>query len=217
MIEPAEREFRRIWPSIDSIEGLLVSPSQERWLFKAARSLPDGSVIVEIGSFKGRSTCCLAFGCKGTRKHVFAIDTFEGNSGDFALGAMLSNGAEFNEPFFETFNRNIAKNGLAPYVTPMKGVSKKIGKDWNKAIDLLFIDGSHEYADVLADFETFYPHVVPGGVVAFHDVLPDWPGPFKVWQEIASPVLYDTAHRATLAFGRKQPKVKMRQQSLSRF
>ncbi len=78
-----EREFRRIYPMIDSVEGLLVSPMQKRWLFRAAKSLPDGANIAEIGSFKGRSTCSLAYACRGTKKHVFAIDTFMGNAVDF--------------------------------------------------------------------------------------------------------------------------------------
>jgi hypothetical protein len=136
---------------------------------------------------------------------VFAIDTFQGNGSDFAPGTTLSNGEVFNEPFFEIFNRNIDKNGLTPYVTPIKDTSGEVGKHWDRPIDFLFIDASHDYVDVLADFETFFPHVVPGGVVAFHDVLPDWPGPFKVWQEVAPRFLHDTGHCSTLAFGRKLP------------
>src|SRR5213593_4725968 len=80
-LSPTQREFRRIWPQIDSVDGFLV-PGQEYWLFRIARALHNSSNIVEVGSFKGRSTCCLAFGCRGTGKRVFAVDTFE----DFELG-----------------------------------------------------------------------------------------------------------------------------------
>ena len=45
-----------------------------------------------------------------------------------------------------------------------------MAKTWNKPIHLLFIDGSHIYEDVLADFDNFYPHVVPGGVIAMYNV-----------------------------------------------
>jgi methyltransferase family protein len=38
-------------------------------------------------------------------------------------------------------------------------------------VDLLFIDGDHTYETVRGDYETYLPHVRPGGVVAFHDVL----------------------------------------------
>ena len=56
-LDPVEREFRQIYPTIKSIEGHLVSPMQEHWMFRMAKSLSDGCVILEIGSFKGRSAC----------------------------------------------------------------------------------------------------------------------------------------------------------------
>jgi predicted O-methyltransferase YrrM len=205
-ISPVEREFRRCWPLIDAVEGFLISPDQERWLFKAAKSLPDHAVILEIGSFKGRSTCCLAFGCRGSRKHVFAVDTFEGNEKDFRAGVL------FDTNYYSVLKGNIERNGLTEYVTTVTGTSADVGKTWNTPIHLLFIDGGHEYEDVLADFQTFFPHVVPGGMVAFHDVHnfetdPDrpagFPGVLRVWNEYAAPRLSDRGMCATLAFGRK--------------
>lgn len=210
-LDPEEREFRRIWPMIDCIEGLLVSPNQERWLFQMARSLPDGSTIVEIGSFKGRSTSCLAFGCRGTKKQVYAIDTFSGNSGDFPVGnAVVEEDEKRGRPymhyggyFFDDFCLNIKKCGLSGYVKPVIGYSADVAKGWNTPIDLLFIDGSHAYEDVLQDFEQFFPYVKPGGIVAFHDVVDTWPGPSKVWKEVAAIRLTETGNSSTLAFGKK--------------
>ena len=206
-LSPTDREFRTLWPRIDAIEGFLVSPAQERWLFGAARSLRSGAVIVEIGSFKGRSTSCLAYGCRGSRKHVFAIDTFEGNTKDFTPGTL------FERPFYQEFVRNIEANGLSQYVTPLSGQSVDIAKAWTRPIDLLFIDGGHEYEDVLSDFESFFPHVVDGGMVAFHDchnfatdphAQVGFPGVLRVWNENATPVLSDRGMCATLAYGRKR-------------
>ena len=42
-----------------------------------------------------------------------------------------------------------------------------------RVIDVLFIDGDHAYAGVKADFETYAPLVRPGGLIAFHDIVPD--------------------------------------------
>jgi hypothetical protein len=39
-----------------------------------------------------------------------------------------------------------------------------------KNIGLVFIDGDHSYAGVKADFENWFPWVMTGGLVAFHDV-----------------------------------------------
>lgn len=188
-----ERDWFRARRGVITIQGWL-TPNQERWLFEAAYSLPDKSNIVEIGSFKGRSTCCLASACRGTRKRVYAVDTFRGNDSDFSYPEFLAD-----------FTQNMQRVGLSEYVQPIPGKSSQTARNWNKPIHMLFIDGSHEYADVLADFEGFFPHVVPGGIVAFHDVNEGWPGPLRVWNETAKRRLTATGFSDYLAFGRKPP------------
>ena len=192
-ISPTGRAFANVWPQIDSIKGLLV-PGQENWLFGAARRLPDRAVIVEIGSYVGRSTCCLAYGCVGTRKHVYAIDTFNGNDADF-----------FERDFFGEFTNNIERCSLAEYVTPLIGTSGEVAGNWDRPVSLLFIDGSHVYEDVLADFRSFFPWVVPDGIVALHDVGDGrgHPGPFRAWHQHIKSQLRDLGTCGTLAFGTK--------------
>lgn len=43
-----------------------------------------------------------------------------------------------------------------------------------RKLDVLFIDGDHSYAGVKADFEAYAPFVRSGGLVAFHDIVPDF-------------------------------------------
>jgi len=190
-LQPSEREFRKIWSQIAPIPGWL-QDDQEKWLFKSARALPDGANLVEIGSFKGRSTCCLGFGCKGSRKRIFAVDTFNGNDSDF-----------HERDFFAEFWRNIESCGLSSYVGPVKGLSHEVAKKWKTPIDFLFIDGSHQYDDVLADFDGFFPYVVPGGLIAFHDVDETWPEVLKAWHEVIKHKLVGTGYWSTIGYGRK--------------
>src|SRR5450631_4252194 len=77
LLDPAEREFRKVWPLIDPVEGFLAQ-EEAQWLFNTALDVPDGSNLLEVGSYKGRSTCSLALGCRGTNKRVFAVDPFDG-------------------------------------------------------------------------------------------------------------------------------------------
>lgn len=194
---PNRLAFQKVWPMIDKIPGFLVSPRQEQWLFEAARSLGDGAIILEIGSYKGRSTACLALGCTRTKKHVFTIDTFDGNKVDF-----------HERDFYAEFWQNIERCGLKSYVTPIIGSSAEIAYSWREPIDLLFIDGSHQLADVLDDFHNFFPHVVPGGIVALHDVVEDWPGPLRAWNEHIRHRLVNIDRCETLFYGRKSPSSK---------
>jgi len=59
-----------------------------------------------------------------------------------------------------------------------------------RPVDFLFIDGDHSYAGVKADFEAYAPLVRPGGLIGFHDIVPDPGQPdmevSRFWKEIAT-------------------------------
>lgn len=187
----ADGEWYRALSVAGSVEGWL-HPDEERWLFDAAYSLSGPASIVEVGSFRGRSTCFLASGCRGTEKKVFAVDTFNGNDSDFGY-----------RDFFGEFSENVKRAGLSKYVEPVVGKSVEVAKTWATPIHLLFIDGSHVCEDVLADFFGLLPHVVPGGVIAFHDVRNhERPGVGQAWTEIKQH-LTGTGYCQSIGFGSK--------------
>lgn len=197
-------KFEDVWPEIQKVPGFMV-PGQEEFLFNTVSQLPEDAVIVEIGSFMGRSTTAMAYACKGTCRRIYAIDSFRGNSIDFISG---QSGVEWKNPTFRRdFEANLERNGVRKYVTPLCGFSNQVSHLWSTEIDFLFVDGSHVYRDVIADFDNFYPWVKPGGLLGFHDVTPDWEGPFDAWHEVIKPYLDDIGNASTLAYGRKrQPK-----------
>jgi len=188
-LDPTVREFRRVWPLVDSIEGWLLE-SEGEWLFRAVRSLPRGANVVEIGSYKGRSTICLALGCRGGQKRLYTIDCFDGGPDLPKVDSL------------PTLTVNLERTGLSEDVEILAGLSADVSSKWNKPIHLLYIDGSHSYVDVAADYFGFFPHIVPGGIVAFHDVSENWPGVLKLWSEIKSQ-LANTGHCEGLGYGQK--------------
>ncbi|MFZ2202451.1 MAG: glycosyltransferase [Microgenomates group bacterium] len=188
--------WEKLFKKIDHIEGWLV-PGQERVLYDLASRLKIGSTIVEIGSFKGRSTACLGLGANKSTT-VYAIDTFAGNDKDFFLG----NQYQGERQYLDAFKKNVEWVDLKN-VVPIQSLSSTIGRRWRLPIDLLFIDGSHIYEDVRSDFELFFPHVKPGGMVLFHDVDPAFPGVYKVWHELAKNKLSRLGNFRTLYFGNK--------------
>ena len=50
--------------------------------------------------------------------------------------------------------------------------SDQLAEKWNKKIDLLFIDGCHEYSQVKKDYLNFGKFVNPNGFIFFHDTYP---------------------------------------------
>ncbi|GJD23729.1 hypothetical protein RIVM261_086850 [Rivularia sp. IAM M-261] len=188
--------YQKIQAAVESVEGFMV-PGQEEYLFNKVKSLPEDAVIVEIGSFKGRSTVAIGYACVGTKRKIYCIDTWDGNDSDFS-----------ERNFFEIWQENIKQNNLEDYVVPLRGYSHDLLKRWdelgnNNAIDFIFIDGSHQYLDVLKDFELSFPLVKDGGWVAFHDVIHTWPGCERVWHQIAKLRLTNHEYSSTLACGQK--------------
>lgn len=175
------------------VPGFLKSPGQELWFYKAALNAPSDAVILEIGCFKGRSSVSFGFGCIGTRRHVYSVDLFEGDGSMYGKGEFLSD-----------FERNVQVCGLTDYITPIKQYSTVVARSWDRQIDILFIDGSHNYDDVKADFEAFYPFVKKGGIVALHDVRGMWKGVIKLWSEIRKDgLLINCGEVSSLGYGQK--------------
>ena len=188
--------YQTIHNAVVSIQGFMI-PGQEEYLFNKVKSLPEDAVIVEIGSFKGRSTVAMGYACIGTNRKIYAIDTWDGNDSDFA-----------ERQFFETWQHNMQVNGLEEYVLPLRGYSHEVLKHWqeltnDKAIDLIFIDGSHQYLDVLKDFEMSFPLVRNGGWIAFHDVIETWTGSERAWHKTTKYFLDNHEYCSSLACGQK--------------
>lgn len=190
------RSWKKELNLVQNIEGFLV-PGQEKTLMVLASKVPENGTIVEIGSFKGKSTACLGLGSSKSVK-IHAIDTFKGNDQDFFEGNQFSGGS-----FLDEFNNNLKHADVLKKVKPHVGFSGDIGKIWNKKIDLLFIDGSHVYKDVKKDFDLFYPWVKEGGIIALHDVSPGHPDVLRFWNKEIKKVIKNYSNVHTLYFGVK--------------
>lgn len=138
-------------------------------LYYAAKYGPGEGQIVEIGSFKGKSTILLATGSKYVnREKVYAVDTHKGSSehqpgGEFSSHMPAEGTTEF------VFRQNIREAGVEDWVRPMIMTSFEALSVWRDPIRLLFIDAEHSYEAVKGDFLGWEKHVVSGGLIAFHD------------------------------------------------
>lgn len=138
-----------------------ITDSEGECLYNLARNSYSDQAIVEIGSWKGGSTIWLAKGSEaGGRAKVYAIDPHKGTAESSPHG-------ETNTEII--FRQNIKRAGVDHIVNPLIMKSEEAITVWTQAISLLWIDGSHEYEDVLKDFTLYEPYLQPGGIVAFHD------------------------------------------------
>lgn len=80
---------------------------------------------------------------------------------------------------FEEFKNNIKSAQLDDIVIPIVKTSEEAASTFDKPVEFIFIDGLHEYEYVKLDFDLWFPKLVNGGIIAFHDtILMD--GPKKV-------------------------------------
>lgn len=119
-------------------------------------------MVLEIGSWLGRSTCALAANTTGT---VWAVDTWEGGpqQGDFVQ----------RDQFLNQFLHNVEGLPVIPIALPSKLAVHQLD---TLRFDLIFIDAAHDYENVKADITTYLPLLREGGIICGHDYHDNWPG-----------------------------------------
>lgn len=114
------------------------------------RKFPSGSRFVEVGSWKGRSSCHLAVEIANSEKKIdfYCVDTWEGSVEHYEVES------EAYEPnihnLYEIFTKNMEQVSDYYVALKMKSVEASILFEDN-SLDFVFIDASHEYKDVLDD------------------------------------------------------------------
>src|SRR3989442_10815319 len=135
---------QRVQALASGIGGWLAD-HEGRPLYELARRCTGRGVIVEIGSWKGRSTIWLASGSKaGSAVSVHAIDPHVGSPEHRSGGIPVAT--------FDEFRANVARAGVDDIVVPLVKPSLEVAASFQRPVELLFIDGDHSYEAVLADF-----------------------------------------------------------------
>ena len=107
----------------------------------------------EVGSYHGLSALCIIAGMV-TFKYLYCYDWFEPDK----------------VPIFMENTKNYAVR-----ITMVPGdfhMAQLTGKHFCFG----FVDHSHQLSDTIAAYDMFWPRIVKGGILAFHDLNhPDWP------------------------------------------
>lgn len=176
--------YLRAIKDYNSIDGWL-TPEDATGLYLLAKTVPRDATVVEIGSWKGKSTFCLARGL-AEEGRLIAIDPFDASGEEGSSETYEENRGE--KPLEVQFEENLVSKGVSGKVDQWKGYSQDFIDDVPE-IDILFIDGDHSIEGCRFDYENYAPHVQPGGWIAFHDYRPSPPelGPTWVIENLVIP------------------------------
>jgi hypothetical protein len=153
-----------------------ISPEEGTRLRELAAGVTEG-VIVEVGSWRGRSTYALSTGAKeGGNAPVYAIDPHEEFDGIF--------GGEFGPRDRRAFFRNMLRTGSWENVRLVNLSSEVVTPGWTRPVGMLWIDGDHTYEGVKRDFDCWSPFLLPGAPLVLDDTTNRRGGPFRLVREL---------------------------------
>ncbi len=130
--------------------------TERLFLYTTALRLPKGNCMVEIGSYLGASSCFLAAAAKEKKGFLYCVDTWK-NEGM----------TEGPRDTYETFLNNTRR--YRKLIEPIRLNSKEAASNFDRTVDLLFIDGDHSYETVKTDLKSWLPKLSAGGLLLMHD------------------------------------------------
>ncbi len=158
------QQFADVLKAVEHVDGWM-SPDQARALYSAAAACHAGDQIVEIGSFRGRSTIVLA----GAAVHgvsIIAIDPHAGNDrGPQEIDGYVDEAAHDHD----VFNENLANAGVADRVRHIRAMSDAAQTEVAGDIAVLYIDGAHRFGPARQDIAEWGARVRNGGTLLIHD------------------------------------------------
>ena len=151
----------------------LMITTEKEYLHQLATLIPNGGVVVEVGTFLGGSASIMAHANPNITVHT--IDTYWNNHGrhkPYVQELLNSVLGELQPRTFESVSKlvNDYKN-----IKLHKGISPKDFRDWNTEIDLYFDDGFHENPWLEQDINFWTKFIKHGGHLVLHDCRPYLP------------------------------------------
>jgi hypothetical protein len=147
------------------VEGWLTEAQASRLRACALAVSPGAGAIVEIGSFRGRSTIVLARAA-ADGVPVVAIDPHAGSDrGPQEIAPDAARGDDDHA----AFRANLAAAGVDGRVRHVRRPSADALGDVEGPLALLYVDGAHRFVPARDDLARWGARVAPGGAMLVHD------------------------------------------------
>jgi predicted O-methyltransferase YrrM len=162
--------------AVVDIKGFL-HPEEGEALYRLAGQVAHLGPCLEIGSYCGKSTVYLGSSCQEKNNVLYAIDHHRGSE-EQQLGEEYHDPDIFDAEIgavdsFKNFRVTLKTAGLEDTVVPIVTTSALAGRYWTTPLGMVFIDGGHSFEAALCDYRCWAGHIVPGGILAIHDIFPN--------------------------------------------
>ncbi len=146
-------------------------------LRRAASTVAGAGPMLEVGAYCGKSAVLLGDVAEAAGSVLFSVDHHRGSEENQAGWEHhdrevvdASTGRMDTLPFFR---RAIEAARLEHHVIAVVGHSAEVAAAWRTPLAFCFLDGGHGAEPARRDYVGWTPHVMPGGLLAIHDVFPD--------------------------------------------
>jgi predicted O-methyltransferase YrrM len=154
---------------MDQTEGLR--------LYELAREYGKLGPILEIGSYCGKSSVYLGAGAAEAGTQLVCVDHHRGSEehqpGEEYHDPTLYDAEAERMDTLRELRRTLRRAGLEEVCVPLVARSTTAAQLWAAPLGMLFIDGGHSSKAAHDDFDGWHAKVMPGGVLAIHDLFPD--------------------------------------------
>jgi MMP 1-O-methyltransferase len=178
--DPAAIAPQRIDPVLkkvaDEAKGFM-PPDEAEALWDAAWAMSPHGLILEIGTYCGKSATWLGAAAQQRGGRVVTVDHHRGSEENQAgwehHDASLVDPATGLMDTLPWLRSTIHAAGLDDVVVTIIGRSTTVAALWSTPIAMLFIDGGHAEEHAQNDYAGWSGFVATQGVLAIHDVFPD--------------------------------------------
>lgn len=188
------------------VKGFLPDDEAAALRTAAATYATPGGVLVEIGSYCGKSAIHLGHVAQEAGATLVTVDHHRGSE-EHQVGweyhdTSLVDPASGRLDTSPSLRRALFDARLEETVIPIIGRSATVSGFWRTPIDLLFIDGGHTDEAARIDYAGWSPWVRPGGALAIHDVFPDpadgGQAPYRIYRRALDDSFVEVAHTGSL-------------------
>jgi len=151
-----------------------MTETELQWLITTASTLGENRIVVEIGSYKGRSSVAIGRSL-GRGSLLYCVDSWLGDPYDIE---------DLTNDLYSAWLDNVLCHAFARPIAPIRQPSARAATLFASAsIDWVFIDGSHLLEHVSRDIALWAPKLRSGGIISGHDYVSDCPGVVKAVDE----------------------------------